>query len=216
MCQVHIFSEPGGHAENEDVINVCRHPQQAGVWLCALADGQGGRCGGARAAELACRTVIQAAVEYRHEVLTIGDTWVEILRLADLAVAHDEDAGLATLVGFCLTKGTLVGASNGDSAVMVLDTAQDCREITRGQHKNPPIGFGDATIVPFTTRLVKPWTVMTMSDGVWKYVGWDRIREHATRLRGQALIESLQQAGRLARTGVFQDDFTLGVFNNEN
>lgn len=216
MCQVHMYSEPGGHAENEDVIKVCRHPQQANVWLCALADGQGGRSGGARAADLACRTVIQAAVEYPYGVLTKGDTWIDILRLADLAVANDADAGLTTLVGFCLTKGILVGASNGDSAVLVLDTGQDCREITRGQHKNPPIGFGDAAVVPFTTRLAKPWTVVTMSDGVWKYVGWDRIREHAARLRGQALIESLQQAGRLTRTCAFQDDFTLGVFNNEN
>jgi hypothetical protein len=216
MCQVHTFSEPGGHVKNEDAIEICRHPHQERIWLCVLADGQGGRSGGARAAQLACRTVMQAAVEYPHDMLTKGDTWVGILRLADQTVANDTAAGLTTLVGFCLTNGTLVGASNGDSAVLVLDAGRDCREITRGQSKNPPIGFGDAVVVPFADRLAKPWTVLAVSDGVWKYVGWERIREHASHLRGRALSEALQQAGRLTRTGAFQDDFTLGVFHEEN
>jgi hypothetical protein len=216
MCYVHTYSEPGGHARNEDAIEICRHPQQASILLCALADGQGGRSGGTRAARLACQTVLRAGLEYSHDMLTKGDTWVGILSLADHAVTNDPEAGLTTLVGFCLTNGTLVGASNGDSAMLVLDAEGGCYEITGGQHKNPPIGFGDAAVVPFAARLAKPWTVVAMSDGVWKYVGWDRIREYASHLRGQELIEALQQAGRLSRTGAFQDDFTLGVFNDEN
>jgi hypothetical protein len=41
MCQVLSFSEPGGHANNEDAIEVRCHPNDASIWLCALADGQG-------------------------------------------------------------------------------------------------------------------------------------------------------------------------------
>jgi len=50
--------------------------------------------------------------------------------------------------------------------------------------------------------------VLAMTDGVWKYVGWDRVCELATRLGGDELLAALQAAARLPRTGQFQDDFT--------
>ena len=52
-----------------------------------------------------------------------------------------------------------------------------------------------------------------MSDGVWKYAGWERIRREAVSLEGAALVESLKQAARL-RSGSFPDDFTLIVLES--
>jgi ABC-type polysaccharide transport system permease subunit len=48
-----------------------------------------------------------------------------------------------------------------------------------------------------------------MSDGVWKYVGWDRIIAIASRARRRLLIAELQEAARLPGSGRFQDDFTV-------
>src|SRR2546425_1186513 len=49
MIEVFTFSEPGGHAENEDAFEVRPLAPDGTAYLCALADGQGGRSGGAAA-----------------------------------------------------------------------------------------------------------------------------------------------------------------------
>ena len=49
-------------------------------------------------------------------------------------------------------------------------------ELTANQIKNPPVGSAAAVFTPFAGRLERPWTVLAMSDGVWKYVGWERVR----------------------------------------
>jgi hypothetical protein len=50
-----------------------------------------------------------------------------------------------------------------------------------------------------------------MSDGVWKYVGWDHVRDTALRLHGAELVSASQRLARLPTTGQFQDDFTMVV-----
>ncbi|MGO8752924.1 MAG: hypothetical protein ACLQNE_43840 [Thermoguttaceae bacterium] len=52
-----------------------------------------------------------------------------------------------------------------------------------------------------------------MSDGVWKYTGWDRIEEAVLAVPGRQIIECLQAAARLPRSGQFADDFTVVVFD---
>jgi hypothetical protein len=64
---------------------------------------------------------------------------------------------------------------------------------------------------PFALCLESPCMVLAMSDGVWKYVGWERIRTIALSERGQGLVDTLQQAARLRGSGKFQDDFTVVV-----
>jgi hypothetical protein len=140
--------------------------------------------------------------------------WVTILRQADDAVSADVDAGFTTLVGFSLLDGRVYGASNGDSAVLAVHADGHTEELTNGQAKNPPIGSGSALCVLFATRLVRPWLVLAMSDGIWKYLGWDKVKEATTQQRGQALVDSLQSQGRLSRSGEFQDDFTLVVLQD--
>lgn len=81
--------------------------------------------------------------------------------------------------------------------------------VTGRQTKDPPVGSGEAFFVPFTAELTAPWVVIAMTDGVWKYAGWHRIKEAATRLRGRPLIDELQALARLPGSGEFQDDFTL-------
>jgi serine/threonine protein phosphatase PrpC len=208
MMDVFSFSEVGGHRLNEDAFCVQPHPRAADCWLCFVADGQGGRSGGGPAAQLACRVALHAASACRPEALVEPSAWPDLLRRADLAIATDPIAGYTTLIGLCAFGGRIAGGSSGDSAALLVHKRKAV-ELTAGQHKNPPVGSGAAVTVPFAARVEGPWSVLAMSDGVWKYVGWERVIEVASRERGQGMLEALQQLARLPGSGQFPDDFTV-------
>jgi PPM family protein phosphatase len=208
VCEVFTFSEAGSHPVNEDALAVLAHPARADCWLCALADGQGGQPGGGRAARLACQVVSESAAKLTPADVADEGAWLVLLNSADRAVSADPDAGYTTLLGFCVVDGKVFGASSGDSAVLLLNGDGAAHALTAGQRKNPPVGSGAAVVVPFTARLLEPWAVLGMSDGVWKYVGWERLVQISRGQRGQELLEHLQKAARLRGSGRFQDDFT--------
>lgn len=219
MVAVFSISEAGGHPVNEDAFLVQRHPNDAESWICTLADGQGGQLGGGPASKLACQTVMTQALARQPNELMDGATWSAILNQADAAVAADKKAGFTTLIGFCVLQDRICGGSNGDSAVALFDAKRTCEEPTQSltmfQIKNPPIGSGSAAVVPFAADLQRPWMILAMSDGVWKYARWDKIKEAAKTLRGQELIGAINQAAVLPRSGKLQDDFTLVVLQSE-
>ena len=138
-----------------------------------------------------------------------------ILTHADTAVASDAEAGFTTLIGLCVSNNRVSGASCGDSAIVAICGAEAPRVLTSRQFKNPPVGCGDATFVPFKMELTPPWKVLAMTDGVWKYAGWERVWDCAARLSGAELIAELQVAARLQTTGEFQDDFTVVLLESE-
>jgi serine/threonine protein phosphatase PrpC len=212
MIRVASISEAGGHPVDEDAFIVLRHPSGSDDWLCFLADGQGGRSGGGEAARIACRTASEAALQRSPRALARPTSWGRVLQEADRAVQQHPDAGFTTLLGFCITGGRLVGASCGDSAVWALSGSGATRDITRGQFKNPPVGSGAAIFIPFAAPLVEPWSVLSMSDGVWKYVGWERVVRTAASTLGEALVKALQGLARLPGSGGLPDDFTLVLF----
>jgi PPM family protein phosphatase len=210
MIQVFSHTEVGGHAHNEDAFDVRPHPSDPDCLLCALADGQGGQAGGARAAQLACRVCIEAASAKQPAILvTRPGAWEEILRQADAAVSNDQQAGFTTLIAFSIQKDLICGASNGDSGVYAVSAGDPGVILTARQHKDPPIGYAAARPVGFTARLKRPWTVLALSDGVWKYAGWDRIAKAASRLSGNELLDLLRKQAGLPGSGRLQDDFTV-------
>jgi serine/threonine protein phosphatase PrpC len=208
MLAVSSFSEVGGHRVNEDAFAVQPHPLDPGVWLCFVADGQGGQAGGGPAAQLACRSALAAAVACRPERLSDERAWSGILQEVDQSVRDDRSAGLTTLVALGLVRDRVVGASSGDSAALLV-CGERAVELTARQCKNPPIGSGAAEAVPFAAAVSAPWKLLAMSDGVWKYVGWDGVIAVARREGGSALVAALQRPARLPRSGKFQDDFTV-------
>ncbi len=212
MINVTSFSEAGGHAQCEDAFEVHRHPSDPECWLCVLADGQGGQSGGAEAARLACRVAAQAALRLTPRQLCDPSMWIPLLEQADAAVCADPDAGYTTLIGLCIIGAALLGASSGDSAVLVVSEGGVPRQATADQLKNPPVGSGAARFVPFSASLAGRWSVLAMSDGVWKYAGWERIFEAVATHRDEAVVAALQAAARLRRSGQFPDDFTIVVF----
>jgi serine/threonine protein phosphatase PrpC len=214
MSNLFSFTEAGGHVTNEDAFLVEPHPADPECLLCALADGQGGRAGGRRAAEVACRTAIDAARGWAVADLRKPVIWSHLLGAADGAVEADPEAGFTTLVGFCVCGTELAGASSGDSALLLIRGALAV-ELTKDQTKNPPVGSGAATFVPFGAALRTPWKVLAMSDGVWKYARWENITEAAKRQSGNDLIDALAAKARLPGSGKFQDDFTVVVIESQ-
>lgn len=211
MIRVFSYSESGGQAENEDAFDVRPHPQDRESYLCVIADGQGGRAGAAAAANAACRVCIDAALTYPAAGLLQPATWTKILEEVDRAVADDPDAGFTTVVAFCITQGTLCGASCGDSAAVLLGPNRPGDVLTARQYKNPPVGSRGASFVSFTAKLLSPWTVLAMSDGVWKYAGWENVLKIAAEARAEDIIPLTCNRARLPRSGNLQDDFTLVV-----
>src|SRR5204863_3743246 len=101
--------------------------------------------------------------------------WETILQRADATVSATAGAGFTTLAAFALTNKHICGASCGDSAVVLFNAGDLAQFLTSGQRKNPPIGSGGAVGVSFAANLSSPWTVLAMSDGVWKYAGWENV-----------------------------------------
>jgi PPM family protein phosphatase len=211
MWTVFSYSEAGGHPINEDCF--CTESNQDRL-LVTLADGQGGQAGGGKAAQLASESVLRQARLSPFAALGSPGSWTTFLRRADEEVSRDKESGLTTLIGLCVTDDAVHGASNGDSAVLLFLPKGRIEELTGRQAKNPPVGSGAATCIPFSAKLELPWTILVMSDGVWKYVGNDRIREIARREQGQAMVDSILAAAKSLRSGKLQDDFTLIVIQD--
>ena len=213
MIRAYSFSAAGGHPVNEDAFVLRPLWHDPDCWLVCVADGQGGRAGGASAAQLACRTVSETMGN------SVSTPWNEIAALADVAVTANPAAGFTTLVALTVDESSgvqaVTGVSCGDSAALAVWGDGLMRVLTSRQFKNPPVGSGDATFVPFERELTRPWRVLVMSDGVWKYAGWDRVWASAARLSGEELLADLQVAARLKITGEFQDDFTIVLLESE-
>lgn len=213
------FTETGGDREaNEDAFAVVAHPLDLDCVVCVVADGMGGQPGGGRAAELACRTVVEAVKGLPPARLADMRTWATLFRTADGVVGADPAAGFTTLVGLCVAGDRIVGASHGDSAALLVDLtpvddpdADVTQVLTDWQRKNPPVGSGVVMPVTFAPQCVGPWKLLVMTDGVWKYVGWRKLIDAAQQLSGAELIADCQRAARLPGSGRFQDDFTLVV-----
>ncbi len=202
-------SEPGGHPHNEDAFATQVLAGDPESCLCVVADGQGGQHGGGAAARLACQVVLAEAVSLPPKRLLQTIAWDGILRSADRAVCIEPGAGFTTVVACCLSETFLCGASNGDSAAVLLQQGRRGVVLSDAQEKNPPIGCGEAALVPFACQMSRPWTLLVMSDGVWKFSRWERILSLDATRPGSEIVDSLYQAARLPRSGGLQDDFTL-------
>jgi serine/threonine protein phosphatase PrpC len=214
MLRVVTCTEIGDGRQNEDAFAVQPHPADPDCLLCALADGQGGQPCGGPAARLACRACIEIASRTPPDRLRRADVWAAILGEVDRAVTADPAAGLTTLIGLCVTGGAIVGASNGDSAAVLACAGGRLLTLTERQAKHPPVGSGAAAPTGFDAPLLRPWTLLVMTDGVWKYAGWEKVRSCAGGADAEAIHDSLRAAVRL-RSGAFPDDFTLVVVQDK-
>jgi hypothetical protein len=208
----HVYSEQGGaHPGNEDAVEVRQHHQDSGLWLCCLADGQGGQAGGARAAQVAVESALAAALAQSPRSLLRPKTCEGIVRTADDAVYADPQAGFTTLVMLAMRDRLVCGASCGDSAAVLLQDEQPV-VLTEAQQQNPPIGSRRARATSFSAALEPPWQICAVSDGVWKYTGWAQIASLMRQKSSRDLADALRAA--VIKPGIFglPDDFSIASF----
>jgi hypothetical protein len=163
---------------------------------------------------LACRKCVEFAAATNPIRLRMPNAWASILGRVDHVVTDDPGCGLTTLIGLSIVGDWISGASVGDSAVGLVCADRPFAVLTEQQFKDPPVGTGAANAVGFSAALVHPWTLLAMTDGVWKYAGWTKIRVCVEGGRGQDILNTLRDSVRL-RSGVYQDDFTLVVARSE-
>ena len=216
MSDIHclIHSEVGeGHA-NEDVALVRPHPGDAGVLLCSLSDGQGGQAGGAAAARIAAEESLRAASSFPAKELFGAAPWYAIVGAADEAVCEDDAAGYCTLISLCVSAREIWGASCGDSGALLVQGGRDSL-LTEDQRKKPAVGSSAAHPVAFSARLQPGWRLLVVSDGVWKFVGWESIARLAAENEGQMLVAALRRAAWGVNGGRLPDDFTVALLHGE-
>lgn len=205
--QVFVHSEAGDRHANEDAHVIEPHPELQDMLLVSLSDGQGGQFGGAQAGRTAAQTAVKLAASCGPRELLKETAWLPIIAGADDAVAEDPAAGYSTLVALVVSNRSLAGASVGDSAAFLRSDGQD-RLLTDDQRKNPPVGSGSAYPIGFSASLRSPWTLLVVSDGVYRYIGWEFIASLVDRHRGRDLLEALVKAQKDSHRGVLGDDFT--------
>ena len=206
--QYFTHSEARYNRSNEDAIAVQPHPEDAGVLVCALADGQGGQLGGATASQIAVQTCIDLAGEYAVKQLCDRKTWESIIRKADEAVSGHPDAGFTTLISLCVATDRICGASCGDSAALLIRSTR-YEVLTAKQRKNPPVGSHAALPASFEAQLKPDSKLVIMSDGVWQGLGHDAIADVALAKQGQELIVAVRQLQVGQNYGQLPDDFSL-------
>jgi hypothetical protein len=206
--KVYSHSEPGNHPTNEDAIAILRRGDDPATLICALAVGQGGRAGAALAAQRAVASCQEQARSQSLPELLNPITSVTIGEEVDQSVRRQPEAGFTTFIGLAVIPSFIVGVSCGDSAVGLL-LGEKFVLLSERQYKNPPVGSGGAQFIPFSARLDEPWKLLIMSDGVWKYAGWDRITERSRSDSGQALVSGVRDGAVATTGGHLLDDFSL-------
>lgn len=204
---VHSHTEAGGKVLNEDYIIARRHPSASDTYLCLLADGQGGRAHGALAARTACESAWTHAINQPVHALFEDGTWLNILQHADQETSLT--TGFTTIIGLAVTRDFVAGASSGDSKVFFKHPSRiDLDEWTAHQLKNPPVGSQSADFVPFMCHAIGNGRFMLLSDGVWKYCGYDALKQ-SFELPASSVADHLRKAV-LSRAGsTLPDDFSI-------
>ena len=129
-------------------------------------------------------------------------------------VCVDDVAGYCSLVSLCISEWEVCGASCGDSGALLLSGGREIL-LTEGQRKNPPVGSSAAHPVAFSARLQPGQTLLVVSDGVWKYVGWEHIATMAAHYSGLDLIAALRRAAWDASGGRLPDDFGIALLHGQ-
>jgi serine/threonine protein phosphatase PrpC len=151
----------------QDRACVSRHGSRL---ILAVADGAGGRSGGAEAAEMAIRLIQKRASD-----LFCSADCRSLLMETDLALSRDAIAGETTCVVAVVSPSGIAGASVGDSGAQ-LASPFGISELTQDQNRKPFLGAGAAMPTCFEVPKFSG-TLLLATDGLIKYTSRERIEE---------------------------------------
>jgi serine/threonine protein phosphatase PrpC len=184
---------------------------RAGVWptrygyLLAVADGMGGRAGGAAAAEFAINEIGRFS---RWPVFPSVKTLSDLLRQIDLDGASQTNIGETALLVCAVSQKGISGAAAGDCAAWWV-TADAVTSLADGAFPKPWVGSGAAKPFPFTLP-ADCGKLLLITDGVWKYTDPKRLVDTARSTELSSMAASLINAARLGN-GKLQDDAAVVV-----
>lgn len=132
------------HDTGHDRLSVLRDAHRT---LIALADGSDSSTG---AQVAAARTVNELALCFRNGTLPEDPRdWVMILDTIDRVAFAEPDAGETSALVMLVERGTVVGASVGDSLAYIVPSVGEPRLLTSPSRTGPRIGSGIAAPVGF-------------------------------------------------------------------
>jgi serine/threonine protein phosphatase PrpC len=197
-----ILSTAAGNPENQDRGIILYAGERT---VLSVADGAGGRSGGAEAAAMAVRFV-----EQHIGSLTGADSCIKLLQAMDSAITNDRIAGETTCALAILSGDLLLGASVGDSGVWLVGSGAVIVDLTERQIRKPFIGSGAAHPQGFEGRLGSGQTLLVATDGLLKYTSREQIalvcKEDSAEAIGQRLINLVRYP-----SGALPDDVTVIV-----
>lgn len=194
-----VLETAAGNPENQDRGAIFHSP--AGLIL-VVADGAGGRSGGAQAATMAV-DVVRRGAHGLHD----RDACVRLLEEMDQAIAKDTVAGETTCVLAIITDAQVCGASVGDSGVWMISQS-GLADLTQGQSRKPFIGSGAAWPVPFVHDRRDATHLLLATDGLLKYTSAERILETCRAQDPDTAAQRLIELVRY-RSGALPDDVTV-------
>ena len=186
--------------KGQDRIKVMRDGERL---IFVIADGAGGRSGGAEAAEM----VVRLVCEHARDLQSCGDC-EKLLGEIDRAILADGIAGETTAVIVVASVNKVFGASVGDSGAWILSGAH-IDELSQGQVRKPFIGTGAALPVGFS-RGGLDGTLLVTTDGLLKYTSREAISATIGKCNLDALPEALVKLVRYA-SGNLPDDIAIGL-----
>jgi serine/threonine protein phosphatase PrpC len=171
--------------------------------IIAIADGAGGRSGGAEAADF-----VALFAKERAESLNSQADCERILTDLDALIASDKTAGETTAIVSIVSSEGICGASVGDSgAWLVKGSGVD--DLTLHQIRKPFLGTGAAMPVGFSRN---GWDGIFLvgTDGLLKYTSRDKIAATIQQTDFAAAPAALVSLVRYA-SGALPDDVTISL-----
>jgi PPM family protein phosphatase len=194
------FITQSAQGSGQDRIQILRFDDRI---ILAVADGAGGRSGGAEAADITINLISQ-----RADSLISQKHCGQLLNEIDIAISSDQIAGETTAVVVVVSPKTIFGASVGDSGAWILKgTGID--DLTRSQIRKPFLGSGVATSIGFS-RDALHGTLLVATDGLLKYTGRETICATVEKTKFDDVTAALIGLVRYP-SGDLPDDVTIGL-----
>lgn len=190
------------HAGGKELQDRAEIVQLGSNMLLILADGAGGRSGGAEAAEFVIRQAKQTF--YSSDLSPNGLS--EFLKSIDRQMVSDGNFGETTCVLIVLSQNGIIGTSVGDSGAWCVSPS-GVDDLTSRQSRKPFLGTGGVNPIGFERESLNG-TLLIASDGLLKYTSSERIAAAALVADLECATQNLVGLVRYA-SGALPDDVSV-------